>query len=337
MRFITNLSDILKNAPKGLKLYSTLCGECTFKYADEHTITVKGDSTNHEYTFYPDGVYVSGGERLLFPSKKMHSWEMWEEELFKPGMFVKDAKESNRMCVYRGNNSFSYISGDRLGYDTYRSNYGFVFASPEEIKSFEAELALLNYKWNNDISDFERIGEAYTPKYKKGEIVYNPTATEDVMYKILAIEKSEDTKEMEYVVEILGVPVNPVRHYTCRMLDEWAEPQHKYDPGDYIKIVDTIKMIVSKDKKGYVVLDRDNKEGWYEREFIDDTSEKATVNETLNFIDQRREAFKKNIKLCKAEKAILWLTDIPIILDKVGQKSVCDFCKHATNCKFFNR
>ena len=338
-RDVSNLSKILKNAPKGLELYSPIIGSCELLEVTDAVINIHhhvGNPPNYYYFLDSKGRLHQDGDCILFPSKTMRTWEMWEDALFTPGMILKH-KEINKLCVYRGNNSFSYISGMGLSYNTYNSNYGFEFASPEEIKDFEAELNLIGYRWNSEINDFERIGEAYTPKYKKGDIVYNPTAIEDVMYKILAIEKSKDTKEMEYVVEILGVPVNPVRNYTCKMLDEWAEPQHKYNPGDYIKIVDTIKMIVSKDKKGYIVIDRDNKEGWYEREFIDDTSEKATINETMSFIDQRREAFKKNTKLCKAEKAILWLTDIPVILDKAGQKSVCDFCKHSKNCKFFNR
>lgn len=55
------------------------------------------------------------------------------------------------------------------------------------------------------------------------------------------------------------------------------------------------------------------------------------------YTKKRREAVKKNIKLCKAEKSILWLTDIPIILDKAGQKDFCDFCRYKKGCKFFNR
>ena len=74
------VADYLKNAPKGTKLYSPLCGECTLHYIDDKDITV----TNGEHYFYFNhlGQYntyeENVGECLLFPSKEVRDWSNYQ-------------------------------------------------------------------------------------------------------------------------------------------------------------------------------------------------------------------------------------------------------------------
>lgn len=81
------VADYLKNAPKGTKLYSPLCGECTLHYIDDKDITV----TNGEHYFYFNhlGQYntyeENVGECLLFPSKEVRDWSNYQVPYnFKP-------------------------------------------------------------------------------------------------------------------------------------------------------------------------------------------------------------------------------------------------------------
>lgn len=71
-----NIAEILKNAPKGTKLYSPLFGEVELKSVSDVIIEVKvGTSVS---TFYNDGRYYKGypsGECLLFPSKDERNWD----------------------------------------------------------------------------------------------------------------------------------------------------------------------------------------------------------------------------------------------------------------------
>ena len=68
-----DLIKILKDCPKGTKLYSPICGEVYFKEIrsdDEYAIiTTKG---NHSATFTEKGFYYADvdGECTLFPSKE---------------------------------------------------------------------------------------------------------------------------------------------------------------------------------------------------------------------------------------------------------------------------
>lgn len=97
-----NLVEVLKDAPKGTKLYSPICGECEFwdilssnevyrirtKYED------KDGNMPQFYTFTLQGKYCncSKAECLLFPSKDNRDWSTfkapWMHKHFEPGQKV---------------------------------------------------------------------------------------------------------------------------------------------------------------------------------------------------------------------------------------------------------
>ena len=69
-----NITEILKDKPKGINLYSPIYGKVTF-----NTILSDGAigvTTNGEAQyFFPNGKFTQQGECLLFPSKSMRSWK----------------------------------------------------------------------------------------------------------------------------------------------------------------------------------------------------------------------------------------------------------------------
>lgn len=84
-----NLVEILKNAPEGTKLWSTIYGECTFLKVDESVMVDYGDGINHPK--YPIICEADGAKRsftkegklfddnndtecILFPSKWNRDW-----------------------------------------------------------------------------------------------------------------------------------------------------------------------------------------------------------------------------------------------------------------------
>ena len=70
-----NIAAILKDKPKGLRLYSPIFGDCTFCNVREDTndICVKKHNGVIEY-FNSEGLYFTLGEVMLFPSKEMRNW-----------------------------------------------------------------------------------------------------------------------------------------------------------------------------------------------------------------------------------------------------------------------
>lgn len=87
-----NLVDILKNVPKGTKLFSPLFGTVTFKRVDlsdyETYPVVVADSVGELHAFAGNGKYYAhrDGECLLFPSKENQDWSTFL--ILKPGDFV---------------------------------------------------------------------------------------------------------------------------------------------------------------------------------------------------------------------------------------------------------
>lgn len=71
-----NIAEILKDAPKGTKLFSPLFGEVKLESVSGDMIEVRIEGAVS--TFYKDGRYYRSyfnGECLLFPSKDKRNWD----------------------------------------------------------------------------------------------------------------------------------------------------------------------------------------------------------------------------------------------------------------------
>lgn len=70
-----NIAEILKDKPKGIRLYSPIFGECAFSFVKEETDDICVKQHNGKKAFFNSkGLYNILGECLLFPSKKMRDW-----------------------------------------------------------------------------------------------------------------------------------------------------------------------------------------------------------------------------------------------------------------------
>lgn len=118
---MTNIAKILKNYPKGTKLYSPICGECELDcvcYDDVITV-VYGGRDNSDYTpselydeldrnhvlcFDRYGRYETTGEVMLFPSKNCRDWDtMMVTQKFKKGT-MDIAREKDFLSKMEENN-----------------------------------------------------------------------------------------------------------------------------------------------------------------------------------------------------------------------------------------
>lgn len=82
-----NLVEILKDAPKGTKLWSPICGECYFQRIDEGScppIVCTAMLVNGNYCiiyFTEKGIYFNkfaDGGCTLFPSRENHDWSTFK-------------------------------------------------------------------------------------------------------------------------------------------------------------------------------------------------------------------------------------------------------------------
>lgn len=105
-----NIAEILRDCPKGTKLYSPVCGSCTFlRVANSayYPIMVKrvSDTTLRE-DFTKDGRYTEGvedSECVLFPSAEIRDWD----KFFKHGDVVSN-ESSGLVAVFDCWTSYDY-------------------------------------------------------------------------------------------------------------------------------------------------------------------------------------------------------------------------------------
>lgn len=96
-----NIAEILKDCPKGMRLYSPLLGNVTLEKVDTNsTVPIRVmDGFNSWCYFTKTGLYYdrADGECLLFPSYKMRDWT----KFFKRGDIVHN-KDGNRYAIFEG-------------------------------------------------------------------------------------------------------------------------------------------------------------------------------------------------------------------------------------------
>ncbi len=94
-----NIAEILRDCPKGMKLYSPLFGDVTFDgFAPTCSASIKVKyNQNNCANFFETGLYYNreGAECLLFPSSEMRDWS----KFFKRGDVVY-IKEANYVTDY---------------------------------------------------------------------------------------------------------------------------------------------------------------------------------------------------------------------------------------------
>lgn len=137
-----DLTKILKNCPKGFKLYSPISGYVTFDDINlkfNHPIIVY-DKEEREFTFSKDGKYFADydGECCLFPSKEQKDWSKftapwYNKESIKPKFKVGDKirhKETNKDDVYEiskvYDDSYGIVGFNWMIYMKYQDQYELV-------------------------------------------------------------------------------------------------------------------------------------------------------------------------------------------------------------------
>lgn len=87
-----NIAELLKECPKGMELYSPLCGTCVFDGLNMGTIICKKQNTQ-EITFTSRGYYMlpvfDDCECMIFPSKDQRDWSKFQKP-FRDGDIIQE-------------------------------------------------------------------------------------------------------------------------------------------------------------------------------------------------------------------------------------------------------
>lgn len=175
-----NIAEILKDKPQGTKLYSSACGKCELKEADDKSFKVSfysskfGFMNGGEGTFDKNGNLYDDGECIIFPSKEMRNWYKfdWKKGDVLVGVgqrviFEKFIDEN--YTKFQGKYSLSTYEDRTLVSDRsyYTSNFSKINDSGNVENYFEDLEEKLDGKLNRQTLEVEKT----QPEFKDGDIV----------------------------------------------------------------------------------------------------------------------------------------------------------------------
>lgn len=175
-----DLTKILKDVPKGTKLYSTIYGDIYFDYIEYNNIyPIKCYMNNFTHQFTKEGKHYHdcNGECVLFPSKEQRDWNKFKLPCqFKLGDIIyhknnnfisiyNEHYERFDICYYPKDNIFSIINLPSLFIDINIDNYR--LATIAEQNLFYKKLQKAGYFWNEEINSLAKY------KFKIGDKIQN--------------------------------------------------------------------------------------------------------------------------------------------------------------------
>lgn len=204
-----NIAEILKNKPRGTKLYSMIHGKCSFEAVTDEIFKINfctskfGLTQSGECTLIKFGNMFDGGECIIFPSNEMRDWSKfaWQkgDVLVNEGnahiIFEKFTDDTYTTFIgrhYLNENYKNYISG-RYTRVTQHFHLEEGDAVQIHISNVEKEIG---GKLNLKTLEIEK-GQ---PEFKDGDIV---VAEEDNYYdKVIFIAAIKDTIVSKVLINV---------------------------------------------------------------------------------------------------------------------------------------
>lgn len=164
-----NIAEILKNKPKGTKLYADAFGELSIeKICTEDNIGITlSDNGGTDWLFYNDGKYSWRGESILVPSKEMRDWNKFA---WKKGDVLVNSRGLKILFDRWANDNYTsfYAKTINLGEDAFLDTNLHTLASEKEAKSFiKCIEERLGGKLNLETLEIEK-----QPEFKDGDIAF---------------------------------------------------------------------------------------------------------------------------------------------------------------------
>lgn len=178
-----NIAEILKDKPKGTKLYSIPWGKCTLEEVDTSLpllpITVRNCLSGLQKRYTKKGTYLpSLDECLLFPSKEMRDWYKFA---WKKGDVLVSG-DKNLHIIFEGFNDDTYKSfkgkhylwkeGDEEDYSKEEANMvTFLFEKAND-ESAQAYIKVIEKRLGGKLNLTSLEIEKAHPEFKYGDIAF---------------------------------------------------------------------------------------------------------------------------------------------------------------------
>lgn len=166
-----NLAELLKDCPKGMKLYSPVFGDVYLDKIRPHlaiVVTTDKEQGNLKEEFLYDGRYGMNGECMLFPSKGKTTWEGFVPPIeFKDGDVVAVTMKPEGIWIgifkqHKETSFESYCYLSTIGEFNSKglknhSFRGLRLATEEEKQKLFDAIKANGYKWNAETKTLEKL------------------------------------------------------------------------------------------------------------------------------------------------------------------------------------
>lgn len=176
-----NLVEILKDCPKGTKLWSPLCGDCELfmiEHGEDFPVVVYVPAINRGIRFTEDGKYFkNGGVCVLFPSREQLDWSNFQRPFKDGDVIYVETKTSRWVSIFNNESEkqiFTYTDYNLDENKFYSADYEEMalclhkailekrFATEEEKQKLFQAIKDNGHKWNAVTKTLEKLVE---PKF----------------------------------------------------------------------------------------------------------------------------------------------------------------------------
>lgn len=178
------IAEILRNKPQGIKLYSPIFGDCTFCYVKDESSDICVRRPYNEISYFNfNGVYHTGGECLLFPSKEMCDWSKFA---WKKGDVLVNENNAHIIFEKFSNDTYTTFIGkyycdgdDKSGYSYIPGRYTactqqFHIEKDDSVQTYISNIEKeIGGKLNLKTLEIEKA----QPGFKDGDIVMSDSST----------------------------------------------------------------------------------------------------------------------------------------------------------------
>ena len=182
-----NIATILKNKPRGTKLYSMIHGKCTFEAITDEIFKINfctskfGLTQSGECTLIKFGNMYDGGECIIFPSKEMRDWSKfaWKKGdvlVSKHGTkeVIFDGFDDDYYVTFKGKHALETIEGESEYKGESDDGYNYFYTENYYLESEDAAQTYINTlekilggKLNRETLEIEKQTE-----FKDGDIAF---------------------------------------------------------------------------------------------------------------------------------------------------------------------
>ena len=181
-----NIAEILKNKPRGTKLYSMIHGKCSSEAVTDEIFKINfctskfGLTQSGECTLIKFGNMYDGGECIIFPSKEMRDWSKfaWKKGdvlVSKHGTkeVIFDGFDDDYYVTFKGKHALETIEGESEYKGESDDGYNYFYTENYYLESEDAAQTYINTlekilggKLNRETLEIEKQTE-----FKDGDIL----------------------------------------------------------------------------------------------------------------------------------------------------------------------